>query len=253
MPAYDYSAVADIYDAFCVFDGDKAFFRKIAASAGGPVLELMAGTGRVSMPMLEAVAELTCVDSSPAMLSVLAGKLRGGDLRARVVCADVCHLPFTATFQVAVLPFQGFTELVGEAAQRGILSEVARVLPAGGRFICTSHNPAIREKTIDGRWHEIGKFSDRAGRTLVVHLESDYSDRPNVVRATQRIEILDQRGRLVETRVIGLEFSLVSAQTIVDMAAAVGLTTTRLLGDYQGAPYDEKSSPCVVAVLEKIA
>ena len=46
MPAYDYSVLADLYDDFCVFAEDIEFFRGAAAAARGPVLELMAGTGR---------------------------------------------------------------------------------------------------------------------------------------------------------------------------------------------------------------
>jgi SAM-dependent methyltransferase len=251
MPAYDYSEVADIYDGFCVFDADIPFFREQVSSTRGAVLELMAGTGRVSLPMIDTGTELTCVDLFPPMLSVLADKLRSRDLCARLVCADVCRLPFESSFQMVVLPFQGFTELVGEDAQMSVLAEVARLLPAGGRFVCTSHNPSVRARTINGQWHELGSFDDQAGRTLVLHLRTAYSGRPDVVVGTQRIEILDGVGKMIERRAVELEFSLVSAEKILDMAASVGLHPVSLYGDYHGEAYDESSSPCFIAVLER--
>jgi len=251
MPAYDYSAVADIYDDFCVFDDDITFFREQAASAGGAVLELMAGTGRVSGPMSESGADLTCVDICLPMLEVLAGKLRGRDLDARLVCADIRRMPFASAFELAVLPFQGFTELVGRDSQLAMLSEVARLLRPGGRFVCTSHNPSVRESTVDGRWRELGRFDNRAGRTLVLSFRAVHSDRPGVVEGTQKIEIFDDAGRSIERRVIELEFSLVPARAIVDMAGSVGLGLERLFGDYHGAPFDESSSPAVIAVFER--
>jgi SAM-dependent methyltransferase len=250
MPAYDYAAVADIYDHFCVFDGDLAFFREAAATACGQVLELMAGTGRVSLPMLEAGAELSCVDSSPAMLAVLGGKLRARKLAADVVCADVGRLPLTGPFEVVMLPFQGFTELVGADLQRRMLNEVARVLAPGGRFVCTSHNPAVRGAMIDGEWHELGRFTDDAGRTLVLSLRTQHGARPRVVEGAQRIEILDCGGRQIEARTVALEFSLIPPAQIVKMATAAGLTVIEQLGDYAGSPFDEATSPAFIAVFE---
>jgi SAM-dependent methyltransferase len=252
MPAYDYSQVADIYDDFCVFEEDIAFFREQAASAQGAVLELMAGTGRLTVPMIEAGTAVTCVDLSVSMLRVLAGKLRNCKLDARLVCADVCSMPFVPGFGIILLPFHGFCELVGDDLQLRTLAEVARLLPAGGRFICTSHNPRIREKTIDGRWHDFGIFNNDAGRTLALHLRTDYSpDRPNVVEGVQKIDIRDGDGRLIESRRVGLEFSLVQPQKIIDMATSVGLAPLTLYGDYGGGPYEENSSPCFVAVFER--
>lgn len=251
MPAYDYSIVADIYDTFCVFDGDLHFFRGLVAGVEGPVLELMAGTGRVSLPMIEAGADVTCVDRAWPMLARLARKLRIGALGARLVCADVCTLPLEPPFELIVLPFQGFTELVGEESQRRLFLEAARLLPVGGRFICTSHNPRERMATIDGRWRELGRFRDGSGREVALHLKASMSDRPGVAEGVQRIEIREPEGGLLESRRFGLQFSLVSSDTLAGLAAPAGLRLVDLLGDYGGGPYEEGSSPCLIAVLEK--
>jgi SAM-dependent methyltransferase len=252
MPAYDYSTLADLYDDFCVWDDDVEFFRDAAAAARGPVLELMAGTGRVTMPMLGAGADLTCVDSSLSMLDVLSRKLAGRTKRVRLVCGDVCSLPLTTGFELVVLPFRGFSELVGESSQVAALSETARVLRTGGSFICTAHNAAVRGPAADGRWREIGRFQGRHGRTVVLHLKTALSDRPGVVVGEQRVEIHDARGAIVDCRSVELVFSLVSAGELIDMARSVGLVAARMLGDWSGAPYDEASSPTLIAIFEKV-
>lgn len=253
MPAFDYSVLADIYDDFCVFDADLGFFRELARQAGGPVLELMAGTGRVSLPMLEGGVDLTCVDSSPAMLAILRRKLAARGLCASTICADVCRLPLKLGYELVVLPFQGFCELVGETEQRGLMEEAARVLAPGRRFVCTSHNPAVRRATIDGRWHEIGRFENDAARTLVLNLRTDYSNRPEVVVGQQKVEVFDPRGRLMDTREVDLEFSLVEPDEIISQASSVGLRVVELMGDYGGSVFDPSSSPAFIAVLEKCA
>lgn len=251
MPAYDYSAVADIYDDFCVFDHDIDYFVQQTARVGGPVLELMSGTGRVSLPLVRAGVDLTCVDRSPPMLAVLSRKLSAQGLEARPVSADVCALPFCLRFEVVLLPFQGFTELVGEASQRLVFEEAARVLPVGGRFLCTSHNPAVRSSDIDGRWREIGRFPDAAGRELVLSLRTWSSDRPDVVFGTQTVEIFDRQGTLVESREIELEFSLAPPEKVIQLAVDAGFDILRLRGDYEGNGFDERTSPTLIVECAK--
>ena len=68
-PAVDYERLAPFYDALLTTLDDVGFFRDECLRAGGKAVELMAGTGRVSVPLLEAGVDLVCVDSSPAMLS----------------------------------------------------------------------------------------------------------------------------------------------------------------------------------------
>jgi SAM-dependent methyltransferase len=251
MPAYDYSAVADIYDDFCVVDTDIDFFRRSASGVDGAVLELMAGTGRVSLPLIRDGVLLTCVDRSQPMLAALDRKLRSGDYSARVVCADVCSLPLTVGFEMVILPFQGFTELVGIEPQRRVFEETARVLAPGGRFICTSHNPAARSAYIDGKWHDIGEFRDSSGRRLVLRLKTSLSDRPGIVEGTQSIEIFDASGLRTESRRIDLVFSLVSRDGIIDLAEAAGFRPLATFGDYLGAVFDEGSSPSLIIDFEK--
>ena len=69
-----------IYDSMAaVIPGgdDIAFFRSLAEQAGGPVLELGCGAGRVAIPLAEAGFDVVGLDRSTAMLA-RAGRGRGG-------------------------------------------------------------------------------------------------------------------------------------------------------------------------------
>ena len=59
----DYDRVADVYDLYVTSALDVGFYMDEAAKVRGKVLELMCGTGRVSIPLLEAGVDLTCVDA----------------------------------------------------------------------------------------------------------------------------------------------------------------------------------------------
>jgi ubiquinone/menaquinone biosynthesis C-methylase UbiE len=79
----DYSQVADLYDAYARTDFDVPFFCEEAEGCTN-VLELMSGTGRLSIPLLEAGVPLSCLDSSAEMLAVLRRKLAARQLSAPV-------------------------------------------------------------------------------------------------------------------------------------------------------------------------
>jgi hypothetical protein len=49
----NYDSVADVYDLYVTSDLDIEFYLAEADKAQGKVLELMCGTGRVSIPLLE--------------------------------------------------------------------------------------------------------------------------------------------------------------------------------------------------------
>ena len=58
LPALDYDALARYYDALVTSDHDVSFFERMCREASGPVAELMAGTGRVALPLVAAGIEL---------------------------------------------------------------------------------------------------------------------------------------------------------------------------------------------------
>src|SRR5512136_1779589 len=98
----DYDGIAEIYDLYATADYDIPFFVSEVEKARGPVLELMAGTGRVSVPLLEAGAALTCVDGSRGMLEVLSRKLARRNLHAEIHHMDARELDLPSRFALAI-------------------------------------------------------------------------------------------------------------------------------------------------------
>jgi len=249
MPSLDYDRLADWYDGYCRWTGDLAFFRRVVEDIDGRVLELMAGTGRVTRAIAAENENVVAVDSSVGMIAVASRVLQAEGARARLVVGDVRSLPVAGPFERVVLPFQGFTELLTPADRNACLAEVARVLAPAGRFVCTSHNPGVRLQTIDGSWHEVGAFGRADGGRLVVRLVG-WCD-GDLVRGEQVIEHRDASDRVVETRRLDLVFSLVTLDEIERYAAAAGLVLVGVLGDYEGATYDPQASPAIIATFER--
>lgn len=133
MPQIDYDRVADLYDTCVTVDFDMPFFVSEVRRTTGPVLELTSGTGRQSIPLIEAGADLTCVDCSQGMLDISLRKLANRGLKANVRCEDMCRLDLPCRFDLVILPFQSFMETVGEQRRWAAMAAVFKCLRPGGR------------------------------------------------------------------------------------------------------------------------
>jgi SAM-dependent methyltransferase len=244
----DYDSVAEIYDLYVTADYDVPFFLSEAAKVGGPVLELTAGTGRLSLPLVEAGVRLTCVDGSRGMLEVLSRKLKERGLHAEVLCADVCRLQLSRPFQLAILPFQSFMEIVGEGRQRQALSAVFACLTPGGRFVCTLHNPVVRRTQVDGVLRIVGRFPTQDGTLVVSGFEQ--GGRPVVTRL-QFFEFFGNDGHLRSKQLLAMEFAFVEKGHFESMARDAGFRVLDLYGDYDRSPFDANRSPVMIWILEK--
>ena len=101
----DYSKIAELYDAYVKEAFDIPFFLKEAKQSSGEVLELMSGTGRVSIPLLTKSIPLTCVDNSPEMLSILKRKLIERNLTTPIHQMDIRELSLDKHFDLIFIPF----------------------------------------------------------------------------------------------------------------------------------------------------
>jgi SAM-dependent methyltransferase len=244
----DYDRVAEIYDLYVTTDYDVPFFLSEAAKLDAPVLELASGTGRLSLPLVQAGVRLTCVDASEGMLGVLSRKLKGYGLHADMRCVDICELQLPTSFQLAILPFQSFMEIVGEERQRQALSAVFACLSQGGRFICTLHNPAVRRIQVDGVLRIVGRFPTSDGTLVVSGIEQ--GGQPVVTRL-QFFEFFGNDGKMLSKRLWPMEFALVEKDQFESMSRGAGFRVLQLYGNYDRSPFDAVRSPVMIWVLEK--
>src|SRR6266511_5941338 len=81
-----YAWEADLYDVTTatVSEQDVPFYTALAGGAGGPVLELGCGTGRVLVPCAAAAGAAVGVDVSPSMLARAAAAVAAAGLGDRI-------------------------------------------------------------------------------------------------------------------------------------------------------------------------
>jgi ubiquinone/menaquinone biosynthesis C-methylase UbiE len=111
---------------------DVPFYVELAKESGGPVVELAVGTGRVAIPVAQAIGRRVIgIDSSPAMLAQAheaAAELL--DLRL----GDMRDLELEESAALIYCPFRALLHLPTWHDRRRLFERVARALLPDGRF-----------------------------------------------------------------------------------------------------------------------
>jgi SAM-dependent methyltransferase len=247
-----YSAFADLYDSFVQTEVDIPFFLAEAENVDGEIFELMAGTGRVSLPLVKAGAKLTCVDNAPEMLDILRNKLLDNGLTADVRLMDVRELALERRFPLVIIPFHAFPEVTSPDDQLRVLQRIYAHLTDDGRFICTLHNPAVRRRAADDQLHLIAdRHHPDSGNRLLVWAHQHYDVATRVVSVKEFFEQYDAAGILDSKRFTEIRFHLLEKPEFEAMYNRAGFELVSLYGDYARSAFDEERSPFMIWTLKR--
>jgi SAM-dependent methyltransferase len=178
-----YDAIAEIYDPWSrsVVE-DVGFYVEEARSAGGLVVELGVGTGRIAIPVASEGIPVIGVDSSAAMLEVcrhraeLAGVAHLLDLRL----GDLREPPVEERVRLVTVPFRSLLHLLTDEERLRGLEAARDLLVPGGRLVFDVFAPSAEDiEDTNGRWleREPGIWEradwDEAARTLTLSVRGD--------------------------------------------------------------------------------
>ncbi len=141
--AYGASGIAEEYDELYAghWDTEQAVERLVELAAGGAVLELGIGTGRLSLPLSARGIEVHGVDASAEMVAKLREK-PGGD-RIPVVVDDFAHADAGQGFSLVVLAANTIFALPDQVAQVACFRNAASHLGPSGRFVVEAWLPDL--------------------------------------------------------------------------------------------------------------
>jgi SAM-dependent methyltransferase len=114
------------------YDADVALWRELADAAGGTILDIGAGTGRVTLDLARHGHDVVALDLDGALLDELQRRARAEGLRVRTIVADATDfLLEQRDFALVMAPMQT-VQLLGAPGRLGFLRCArAHVAPGG--------------------------------------------------------------------------------------------------------------------------
>jgi len=257
-----YAQIADLYDEVGPYRKrpDIAFYVEAAANAGGPVLEVGCGTGRVLIPSARAGAGMVGLDVSAAMLAICRRKLQkeseAVQSAVQLVQADMRQFALSRRFALATLPFRPFQHLMTIEDQLSCLSSIRTHLVDGGQIILDVFNPSLDALVNRSAGQEFGaepEFTMSDGRRVVRTHKIVAHDRINQVNHIELIYyITDPEGR-EERLVDAFTMRYFFRYEMEHLLARSGFQVEQVFGGFDRSPYGSQYPGELIFLARKTA
>ncbi len=246
-PDDPYAVDAAFYDAVHGEGGeDLQFWAPFARERDGPLLEVGAGTGRLTLPLAREGHALTALDPSPAMLAIARAKAAATGLDVAFVEGRLpgAGLPRDA-FAAVLFPADVFLACADAAEQVAALGEAAAALAPRGQVALDLPGP--------GHWLDPARNGEPVlafeGRIdgdalLVWHVRED-----DLVAQTRVLRVLYERtgaDGLARRAVSRHRLRYVARPELDLLLAAAGLRALDAWGGYALAPLTNASERMIV-------
>jgi ubiquinone/menaquinone biosynthesis C-methylase UbiE len=229
---------------------DVPFWRRVAAGAVGPVLELGCGTGRVSLPLARAGVNLIGIDRSEPMLDrarrrILKSsrsRIRKFRQSLRLIRGDIRALPFDDhSFRMVLAPYGILQSLIRPRDLTATLASVSRVLAPGGTFGIDLVPDVPKWREYENRVQLRG----RAGRAQLTLVESVRQDPVNHLTTFEQTYI-EKRGTHTQEHRFDLTFRTLSVRQMTRQLENAAFSVDAVLGDYRGRAWDDRADVWII-------
>ncbi len=247
-----YEKIAHYYDlTHAALKADIPFARALSLEAGGPVLELGCGSGRLLLPLARAGVPVTGVDNSPAMLQRARQKLvvEPPTVRERVtlVEADMTDFDLPQRFALILLSYNTLMHLPPAKMKQTLRMACHHLLPAGRVYIDVANPLDLAQTPTDHLLTLERVFSDPETGDLVLQCASNLLDlERQKLQITWIYDATPPAGGAVQRLVTQVDFYYLYPHEMDLLLSETGLRLAALYGSYERTPFTEEGERMLV-------
>lgn len=232
---------------------DVEFYQRLLRQHGGPVLEIGAGSGRVSLPLAREGATVVALEPSAPMIArgrEKAERELDDAARARLsfVQGDMRDFALDARFKLVIAPFNVLLHLYEPGEFARCFRCVAEHLAPDGRFVFDVRVPSLSELARNP--DRVYKARGFKHPTLGYKIEYEEQFRYDPIKQVQHITIRFRPGEGAPKKARPSEVLLSQRQIFPNEMRALlalgGLELAGRYGDFSGRPLDEDDAQQIV-------
>lgn len=221
---------------------DVTFYRELANQRrADKVLELGAGSGRVTIPLARDGHQVVAVDQSKAMLGKLRQRVaalpKAAADRIRVVDGDLRDFDVGGKYPLVIAAFNVLEHLYTRSELDACLRRVAAHLAPGGAFAFDVQLPDLEWLTRDPnkRWAKTRFTDPTTGRAMFYSTNHDYDPVGQIALIRLYYEPADGKG---PTKIVKLSQRKFFPAELEALLAHAGFRVTERYGDFSRRPLD---------------
>lgn len=238
-----YDGAGQFYDQTITEESDIPFYLDLARRAGGPVLDLACGTGRILLPLLRERIDVCGLDLSPQMLRIAQAKAAAAGHAVGLVEGDIRDFDLSRRFDLIILPYYTMIYMLSDADRLGVFRSTYRHLTGGGVFAFDFD--AGEETPGESKpWVSLQRLDEQTGMVVlrIAQIKVPHKNLRLVNQITYCIG-----GDRAEVTVSGEAEATVPAETMCCLLRETGFAVEGLYSDYCGTPYAGGAECVVVA------
>ncbi|HEU5197992.1 MAG TPA: class I SAM-dependent methyltransferase [Ktedonobacterales bacterium] len=221
---------------------DIRFCVEMAREVGGPVLELGAGTGRITLAVARTGLIVTGLETSRLMLqrAKMKAEQLSSKLRVEWVEGDITNFSLGGrTFKLILAPFNVLQELRDLTNQENCLRRVAEHLEPDGKFIAIVQPP--RWESLKFEHHYLKTVhNSRTGEVVNFYQSLEVDPIWQKLRGTYEYEIWEQSGKMRQV-IAPFEGSYLTCPEMALLLRAAKLQLEAVYGSFSRDPLTLKS------------
>lgn len=243
MSALEYERFADIYRVWTATAGsthaNHPFYVEAYLAAGGPVVELGVGDGRIAVDAAVRGCHVVGVDLSPAMLALCRDRAAAAGVRDRLTLlqGDFRSFELPEPAALIALPYHSLGHLTTLDAKREALRHIHTQLRPGGRFVFDDFLMTPDRLDHMRRVQLRAEYDTPEGQHALLWVTSLIDEGAQTMRVVTWEDLLDEDGVMMRRRYRPLSLSWITPAQAAALLADAGFTVERCLGAFDGTPF----------------
>jgi SAM-dependent methyltransferase len=243
---FDDGALYDIF--FERLDLGLDFYLGLAQAAGGPVLDVACGTGRILLPCLKAGADVEGLDLFPGMLSRLRQKAAALGFDPKLHQANMAGFRLPGRYALIMIPFNAFVHNLTVDDQLATLQSCRDHLAPGGLLAFDTAFPGLSWIAQPTGTRELEMETPHPETGLPVRIwDTRTFDRVKQIQHSyNEIQMLDAKGAVIATHPSKTSIRWIYKTEMELLLRLAGFARWRILGGFDGRPLLHETDAMIV-------